>query len=565
LGKSTNYRLVTAMDVRLDIFPKVRKKILDTLQQEKPRLDLLLKAVMGSGKSWFADELAVELAALGHNVIIAVPSGDIAKEHLARIQAQGGQAHVLQSHKATFKGKEHACPDYEEIQYQINLGVDSRLYKKKFCGNCPYFEDCAYPRQYSVAMEESVRIVIIQHAHFQSKETMYQLLQNKEFSVMIVDESFIDNLIDIIKPTDFEIEVLKITTTASKWTERLSDWLKLGGEPKGTIRALPEELEELWKVFDDNNQGWRMKALIDAYNSGEWLNARSGIKVFSPVPYVPIRLLTDATPTEEELRTVLNTSHLEVLGDGDILDITAYHPENKIIQVIDSTLSKSSLQTDEKFYDFLSFIGDKCSTSFLEDRVLVTVFKDNEKFSWTQETLDFFHEKYPHLDVGTDPMVNRIVIDGMKVGVNTYADFTVQFLVCSVYMNDEQIAQGAYQTKVIKNYWRVKEDLPIVQNILVQKDQSILWEDGPVRKIERDGVYEYQSTKSKKLSIRVPVETYERMTYEKAVGKSQQAVRIRFTENLEKRKIVYIFGNYNFPSLLITHTVLLDDILSELY
>lgn len=553
------------MDVRLDIFPKVRKKILDTLQQEKPRLDLLLKAVMGSGKSWFADELAVELAALGHNVIIAVPSGDIAKEHLARIQAQGGQAHVLQSHKATFKGKEHACPDYEEIQYQINLGVDSRLYKKKFCGNCPYFEDCAYPRQYSVAMEESVRIVIIQHAHFQSKETMYQLLQNKEFSVMIVDESFIDNLIDIIKPTDFEIEVLKITTTASKWTERLSDWLKLGGEPKGTIRALPEELEELWKVFDDNNQGWRMKALIDAYNSGEWLNARSGIKVFSPVPFVPIRLLTDATPTEEELRTVLNTSHLEVLGDGDILDITAYHPENKIIQVIDSTLSKSSLQTDEKFYDFLSFIGDKCSTSFLEDRVLVTVFKDNEKFSWTQETLDFFHEKYPHLDVGTDPMVNRIVIDGMKVGVNTYADFTVQFLVCSVYMNDEQIAQGAYQTKVIKNYWRVKEDLPIVQNILVQKDQSILWEDGPVRKIERDGVYEYQSTKSKKLSIRVPVETYERMTYEKAVGKSQQAVRIRFTENLEKRKIVYIFGNYNFPSLLITHVVLLDDILSELY
>ena len=99
----------------------------------------------------------------------------------------------------------------------------------------------------------------------------------------------------------------------------------------------------------------------------------------------------------------------------------------------------------------------------------------------------------------------------------------------------------------------------------MQKDQSILWEDGPVRKIERDGVYEYQSTKSKKLSIRVPVETYERMTYEKAVGKSQQAVRIRFTENLEKRKIVYIFGNYNFPSLLVTHVVLLDDILSELY
>jgi hypothetical protein len=553
------------MDVRLDIFPKVRKKILEALQQDKPRLDLLLKAVQGSGKSWFSDQLAVELANLGHNVIIAVNSGDVAREHHERIEAQGGEALVMRSHEATFKHSKDACPDYEEIQYQIKLGVDSRDYKTRFCQNCPLLDDCTFPRQYSRARDEDVKIVIIQHAHFQSKQAMMQLLQNKEFSVMIIDESFIDNLIEIIKPTDFEIEVLKITTTASKWTERLSDWLKIGGEPKGTIRALPEELEELQKIFDDNKQGWRMRGLIDAYNSGEWFNPRSGIKRFSPVPYVPVRLLTDATPTEEELRTVLNTSHLEVVGDGDVLDITAYHPENKIIQVIDSTLSKASLQTDEKFYDFLSFIGDKCTTSFQEDRVLVTVFKDNDKFSWTQETLDFFREKYPHLDVGTDPMVNRIVIDGMKVGVNTYASFTVQFLVCSVYMNDEQIAQGAYQTKVIKNYWRLKEDLPIVQNILVQKDQSILWEDGPVRKIERDGVYEYQSTKSKKLGIRVPVEKYERMTYEKAVGKSQQAVRIRFTENLEKRKIVYIFGNYNFPSLLITHTVLLDDILSELY
>ena len=515
---------------------------------------------MGSGKSYMADQLAVDLAKLGKNVIIAVPSGDVMNEHISRIEAQGGKAHGLRSHLATFKGKEYTCPDFEEIQYQVNLGVDSRTYKQKFCKNCPFVDSCSYPKQYKVALEEDVRIVVLQHAHFKCKETMFQLLQNKEFSVMIVDESFIDNLIEIIKPTDFEIELLKSTTTSKNWSGKLAGWLKAGGEPKGSIRALPEELEDLWKNFEANNQPWRMKALIDAYNGGQWLDARTGIKAFSPVPYVPIRLLTDATPTEEELKTVLNTSHLEVFGAGDILDITAYHPENQIIQVLDSSLSKSNLLKDEKFYDFLSFIGDKCSDSLANDRVLITVFKDKEEFAWTQETIDFFHEKYPQLDVGTDPMVNRIVVDGMKVGVNTYASFTVQFLVCSVYMSDEQIAQGAYQTKVIKNYWRAKEELPLVQNILPQARQSISWLKEPVRRIQPDGVFEYPA-----FEVRVPEEKYERMTYEKAVGKSQQAMRIRFTENLEKRKIVYIFGNYNFPSLLITKVVLLDDILSELY
>lgn len=561
---SLRLRLVTAMDVRLDVFPKVRKKVVDAIRAGE-RLNLLVNSPQGGGKSFFADQLAVELASTGRNVLIAVPSGDIAKEHLARIRAQGSDAHVLQSHKATFKGREADCPEYEQIQYQTNLGVDSREYKGKLCKNCPYFNTCSYPSQYAVALEEQVKIVIIQHAHFQSKETMFQLLQNKEFALMIVDESFIDNLIDIVKPTDFEIEVLKITTTTSKWTEKLSDWLRIGGAPKGTIRATPEELGELHQIFLDNNQGWRMKTLIDAYNSGQWLHAKTGIKNFSPVPYVPVRLLTDATPTEEELRTVLNTSHLEVIGDGDILDITKYHPENKIIQVLDSSLSKSSLKTNEKFYDFLSFIGDKCMKDFAEDRVLVTVFKDNEEFAWTQETLDFFREKYPTLDVGTNPEVNRIVVDGMKVGVNTYANFSVQFLVCSVYMSDEQIARGAYNTKVIKNYWRAKEGLPLISNILVQDKESIDWEDVPVRRIQKDGVFEYSLKDPKKLKVRVPVEKYNRMTYEKAVGKSQQAVRIRFTENLERRKVVYIFGNYNFPSLLITHVVLLDDIMSELY
>lgn len=549
-------RKVTVNDVLLDIFPKAWLRINEALEN-KEHVILGVFPPQECRKSSTSDRWAVDLAKQGKNVMIAVPSGDIAREHEVRIQSLGGDAHILRSHEAAFKGKTDDCPEYDNIQYLYNLGVDSQIYKKKYCKNCPYYESCSYPRQYSEALEEENRIVIIQHAHFRCRETLFQILANKHFDVLIIDESFIDSLIDVIKPTEFEITALRILNV--KWARNLSSWLESGGEPKGNIKASQEDLEALFQMFEDNNEPWRLKSLIDAYNRGEYYDTRSGIKVFAPIPKIPVTVITDATPDEDELKSVFNVPHIEFFGRGCVLDIQHYHPENEIIQVIDSSLSKSSLKKDEKFYEFLNYIGYKCTYEFKQDRVLVTTFKDKDDFPWTQETIDYLRTKFPHLDVGTDPQLNRIVVDGMKVGVNTYAGFTIQFLVCSVYMSGYQIAESAYRSRLIVNYWRGQEGLPYIQNIVPREGQSVSCVPIPVRKIEPDGVYEYPD-----IQLMVPEEKYNRMAYNKNLGKSQQAVRIRFTSNPENRKKVYIFGNYNLPSMLITKTVLFDDILAEL-
>lgn len=550
-----SFRLVTINDIKQDTFQQASRTIMEALDYDKP-LNLLVGSPMGSGKSSWTDEIAVKIAAKGKNVLIAVPSGDVAKEHKERIEKNGGSAHLLQSHKGTFKDREDDCPDYENIQYLYNLGVDSSVYKKEYCKNCPLFSSCAYPSQYVEAKNEDRRIVIIQHAHFRCRETLVQLFADKTFHVMIIDESFIDSLVDTIYPTEFEIETLK--TFDFKWSQSLATWMDVGGEAKGTLRPRQGELEDVQKVFKDNSQPWRIRTLLDAYNQGEFLHAKSGIKIFSPLPYIGIKVLTDATPTEDELKIVLNSSDLKVIGKNDILDIRRYHPENEIIQVIDSSLSKSSLLKDEKYYDILNYIGESATTKYKEDRILITTFKDKEDFKWSTEAVDYLRLKWPDLDVGTDPLVNRLVVNGMKVGVNTYADFTIQFLISSVYMSPYQIASGAYKIKLIRNFWRRQEGLDIINNILPTNNiQGLDSETIPVRKIEPDGVFEYPD-----IQLRVPANKFERMAYEKNVGKSQQAIRIRFTRPSAKRKKVYVFGNYNFPSVLITSTRLLESILA---
>lgn len=551
-----SFQLVTVNDVLLDVFPKAWKRINDALTNQES-LILGVFPPQECRKSSTSDSWAVELARKGYNVLMAVNSGDVAKEHQERIEKLGGSAHLLRSHKACFKGREIECPDYDNIQHLYKLGVDSTYYKNYYCKLCPFYNTCDYPRQYSVAAEEEVKIVIMQHAHFSCKQTLLNLFKNKKFDVLIIDESFIDSLISVIFPTEFEIEALK--SSKIDWALRLSSWLSTGGGPKGKLKPSPESLESLYTLFEDAKQEWRIKELIDAYNRGEWVDVYSGIKIFHPVPYIPVRVLTDATPTPEELSIVFNTDKIEYIGRGRALDIKAYHPENEIIQVIDSSLSKSALMKDEKFYEFLNFIGLKCSTSFKDDKVLITTFKDDEKFPWRQEALDYLSSKFPHLDIGEDPKVNKIVVDGMKVGVNTFADFTVQFMVCSVYMSGEQIARGAYNIKFIRNWWRAHDELPLEMNILPQKGQGIDVTNISVRKIEPDGIFEYPD-----IQIYVPREKFERMVYDKNIGKSQQSMRIRFTSNPERRKVVYIFGNYNFPSMLITKTILLDDIIAEL-
>ena len=119
-------RKVTVNDVLLDIFPKAWLRINEALDNRE-NVVLGVFPPQECRKSSTSDRWAVDLAKQGKNVMIAVSSGDIAKEHTARIQSLGGEAHVLRSHEATFKGKTDDCSYYDDIQYLYNLGVDSQI------------------------------------------------------------------------------------------------------------------------------------------------------------------------------------------------------------------------------------------------------------------------------------------------------------------------------------------------------------------------------------------------------------------------------------------------------
>jgi hypothetical protein len=551
-----DYVAVTPNYIRGITFRRAEEYVIEALKL-RTTLDLLIASPQESGKSWWSDELAAKLAKMGKNVLIAVPSGELARDHASRLLKNWGvESALLQSHEGIFKGHEEDCPEYDHIQFQYRLGADSKVYKSLYCKPCPFLEECPYPKQYKRAMDPAVSVVIIQHAHFTCETTLIQLFQNKKFDVLIVDESFIDTLVESIQPTEFEIA--SIRELGASWSKALSGWLVDGGYPKYPIYPSDDDIIPLHQKFEENNYPWRFRTFLEQYNRGTFMHSKSGMKIFHPLPFMPVRVLTDATPTLDELKTVLDNEDIRVVGSGEVIDIQALNKENQIIQIINASSSKSNLLKDELYFDYLSVIGLKCSNDLKDDRVLITTFKDKEDFKWTTEALMFFREKFPHLDVGLDPLRNRIVIDSMKVGTNMYKDFTVQFLVCSVYMNHWQLSYAAYKVRTIVNHWRDKMGQDRIQNLYPNGKIDIPYKPEPVIKIMPGGVYEFP------FSHMVPEFKYERMAYDKNAGKSQQAIRIRFHENISQRKIVYILGNYSFPSLQITKVILQEDWLSEL-
>jgi len=548
--KVSNTNLVTADEIRATTFPLVRNKILAYLE-ERIKKDILIASPPGSGKSLLSDRLTVELANKGKNVLLAVPTAKLALEHKERIEERGQKAHLLMSHKNTFEyqGLTFDCPEYDNIQYYVGLGADSQFYKKRYCSKCPLRSTCPYPSQYKEAVKPENRIVIIQHTHFQCPEVLYQLFSQKQFDVLIIDESFLDNLVSNIRPLPIEYEIL--LNSEYIWARNLGRWLKEGGYPVGKVYPSIAQLEELKLKFEEAGIPWRLKIFIDAYNVNQYLSRISGLDLFFPLPNIPIRLLTDATPPIEELQIALNNQNIEVIGDGEVLDYTQYHPENKIYQVLDSSLSKTSLSKNEKFYDILNFIGEKCLKDFKHDKVLITVYK-----SHVEETKNYMKEKFPSL---TD-----LTISTMQVGVNTFADHTVQFILASVYMNGNQLAEAAYKIKFIKNFWRRREGLAEIPNrfpveIYEGKVIGSTVVSTPVRKIELDGIFEYPDFQSF-----IPESDFENYIHQHNIGKSQQSMRLRFKINDPVRKIVYIFGNYNFKSLLITDVVTFDSLIESL-
>ena len=554
---------VTPTEIRQTTFPAVHAKVLDAIDKRE-RVDILLASPLGSGKTHSADELAVKVARAEKSVLIAVPTADLAAEHKKRIEDAGVLCHVLLSHENMFSpSKNHQlkhefpCPNYDAIQNAQRLGCAAKV-RDKFCNGCPSRNECRFPNQYEKINDQDVRVVIIQHAHFKSPQAM-KVLEQKQFSLLIVDEDFTDNCYTHLRPSKQDLELLK--SLGYNWATKIANWLTQGGYPSGApIHPKEPELEELHRRAGASKIDWNV--VIEAYNHRERAGRTEGLRIIHPVPEVPVRLFTDATPPIEMVKIILNNENIEVFGSGEVLDIIRCHPDNKVVSVLDQSVAKRQLgfgkgsdDFDEKFYDSLNFIGDKCIADHKDERVLITTYK-----SHINETIKYLKEKFPDLDVGST-LTNKIVVHHMQKGVNTYKNFHVQFLLAGVHPSGQDLLRKSYQLRSVQNHWRQCAGLPNINNIF--PIQAFDGTNNPgldmhpkcVRKTEPGGIYEYPD-----FTVTVPHFDIDRIVHAHAIAKGLQAMRLRFTENMSKPIVIYDFGNEEKLGLMVTHVLCFNDL-----
>jgi hypothetical protein len=535
--------------IRENTFPKVKQHIWNLLAEKKFD-NILLKSPPSSGKSWLVDSLTAELVRNGKTVLIAVPTAELAMERKRHLKELGCDAFAILSHE---KLMEHLakvdCPEHLNIQEQLKLGVSGAKVKSQFCKGCKFNEDCPYPRQYVTAKEESIRVLIIQHAHFSTQETLYQLVA-RNFDVMFVDESFVDSVFTDIKATTREISVLE--EIGEQWSDDLVHWLKNGGEARGRLNPDAIQLENCKQLMLQAGAEFRIPDFLRLFSQGQYYSTHTGAFRFHPLPVVPVRVFTDATPPQEIIEKIINKP-LTVFGEGEVLDYRLYNERNRVIQVIDGSMAKSALLEHDYalLISIMEMVGDLGRNEHKNERILITTYADQQKVA-----RDWLKDNYPDV-------FERCTFNLMSVGTNAHVDKSVQVLVAGLYINPRRMLKDEYRLKEIINYWNRMDLRPEINNIYpywieeaggVAIDKTSI----PVRKILPDGLFEFN------LSYQIPKGYYKRLIHEWDMGRTQQAMRIRPHTTVNSYPMsVYVIGNTPLPSLLISEIRTLRQLVRE--
>lgn len=550
--KIGDIRVMSLEDMREEVFTEADKVVDEALEyKDFDPVNILLEPPQNSGKSRWGDKLAVRLALQGKRVCISCSSIDVALEHKKEVEDLGGTAFVLLSFEGIFEKFSGGitCPFIEEIKNLRSLGVESSFYKKEYCKHCPFYEECNFPKQYTLAQDEKYPIIIIQHAHMACTEVMKQIMK-KHFDILVVDESFIDFLTLQLVPTSKEISLLESLEKPPRWLPDFLEWLREGKFPGNKIEPSISDLKPIMDAHREILLPYRMNQFIRQYNDGEYMHPALGVMKFSPLPNIPVRVITDATPTIEELEIVLNTKKIIKIGGGIVTDPTVYHPENKVYQSLDGKTSKAEMfKKHEKLYEYLEFIGDKMLNEYKDLTALITVHMEVEQDVW-----DWIIRNYPSI-------VSRVQVNHMAVGSNAWAAINVQFVLAGPYVNLRQLKESTFRLKFILNYWRRQDDLPLINNMYPtyvtndMKGGKPYYE--PVKRIHRDGIFEYENFK-------VPIphpDSYDYLVFLRLVSKSQQAGRIR--HEMGKKTIFWFFDHRMLPSFLVTDNFQESEIFSK--
>ncbi len=322
------------------------------------------------------------------------------------------------------------------------------------------------------------------------------------------------------------------------WVDRLIDWFK-GVEPAGRLPATSKQLKLMKETFDYNKMPWNIRDYINAYNNGSSFNKETGMFTFTPISDNPVRIFTDATPPVEMLKTILDSKKLQVIGDKQLLNVKAYNPKNEIIKVIDASNSKKALSDWQDYQNILRFIGNMARTEYKDLSILVTVYKPD-----IDKVQEYFKNHFPD-------EAARIKVAQMVKGVNEYEETNVQFVLAGIHLHHEQAAQEAWELKNICNFWatikkrdKIKNDFPLPSNsdslrkpIPVRVNQ--LLDDGSAYLCEYPELKDY-----------VPEPYWEGLADEKAIGETQQSIRLRFKDN--KPKVIWFWSWRYLPGILFT-------------
>lgn len=511
---------------------------------------------MGCGKSVLATEIIAELSKDG-NILLSVPSGEIALEYQARFLKLGVKPFLLFSHENTFghqKKKKvsltnELCPRFDEIQNEISLG--SSDYKEDICSSCPLKAErrCPFIEQYTNVMEPKYSVVIIQHAHFGTKEVLYKLL-SKEFMALFIDETFINDVVQIVPIQPTELEVLE--GTELEWARRLLNWLK-GTEPAtGKLTPSKNDLNDLREAFKSfKNCNWRIPDLIRHYNQHRIVNSDTGIEVVYELPNTPYKVLLDATPPIEIIKHIIGVDTLIVEGDKEVVDITAIHPGNRRVQLLDITNSKKKLSNEDFFGVLMKKICEIVKAEYVDKKVLITAYDSN-----TRMIEDYISDNYPDI-------VPFIDIGLMNKGTNRWADFDCQFILAGRYRIAKMYYQEAYKLVTGANYFRTKRGLQpfrvhdpasISSKAILETDSHLV----TINMIKKSGYVEVEYPEFGYFKPRQssdPNDPYYwfNLIYDMDLDVMQQVERIRWTEDTPKT--VYHLHNLPMKHLVFTDAI----------
>lgn len=548
-----NVKLVTHADVREKTFPLIKQRV-EQLMRDKSPGSILMASAPSMGKSYAAAKWIADWASKGKQILIAVPTADLAMEYRKWIEEEGQTVFNLMSHKNTFAkrkelGLKFECPYYDRIQSMAEIGVSSGVYKEQFCKKCPLFDKCYYPKQYTEVQEEIYPVVIIQHAHLQCQEVIHELLK-KDFDAFFIDETFIQTTYDAIKVPFFETEILK-KFKDMKWVEKLLDWVECRSRAKGKIDPTEAEIKKVYIAFKKNKQEWRVPQLIRFYNQGRKVNKWTGIEVIYELPDIPIKVFMDGTPPVDLLSKLTGLDNIEIWGQDEVLDVTKIHPDNEVIQILDASSSRTFLEKDDNLEVILTKIGELVEESYKGKQILVTVSSKYMQEKVQQFFLDNLEEFPTPKEIGL-----------MAKGVNKWKEFDVQFLMAGRYSTGKEYLEDVYKYKAVYNHYRMVNGLTTENNPYypaLLREASIPVREGTVRRIEKINgvgmVVEYPDFKTW-----VPEDSWHNLCHLYNAGETQQADRLR--PDALKPRTVYILGNLNLPNKLITNSIMLSDFLN---